>query len=304
MKWLEVSLIANGEIAEAAADVLARHAPAGLALEPTDAPAADKTSAASIRVRAFLPMDGQLEARRANIEEGLWHLSQIMPIPEPTFQPIEEENWTESWKAGYRPMPVGERLLIQPSWLPLAEDDRSVIIIDPGQAFGTGAHPSTRLCLAALVEHLLPGDVVFDLGCGSGILSIAAARLGAARVRAVDIDPLAVEATTENVSRNGVENVVKVELGSLGELLAAGEQESDCADILLANILASVLDDLLQAGLANSVKPGGKLILSGVLNAQAKSLIESAQEVGLILLQVIKEADWQALVMTRKIAPN
>jgi ribosomal protein L11 methyltransferase len=304
LKWLEVSLIANGEIAEAAADVLARHAPAGLALEPMDAEVADKTSAASIRVRAFLPVDEQLEARRASIEEGLWHLSQIMPIPEPTFQQLEEENWTESWKAGYRPMPIGGRLLIQPSWLPLAEDDRSVIIIDPGQAFGTGAHPSTRLCLTALVEHLLPGDVVFDLGCGSGILSIAAARLGAANVRAVDIDPLAVEATTENVSRNGVESVVKVELGSLGELLVACEQERTCADILLANILASVLDDLLHAGLADSVKPGGKIILSGVLNDQAKSLIESAQEAGLSLQQVIKETDWQALVMTRKTAPN
>ena len=120
-------------------------------------------------MRAFLPVDEQLEIRRTRIEEGLWHLSQIIPIPSPTFHPIEEENWSDSWKARYRPIPIGERLLIQPSWLPPAESDRLIIFIDPGQAFGTGTHPSTRLCLAALEEHLLPGDAVFDLGCGSGI---------------------------------------------------------------------------------------------------------------------------------------
>ncbi len=304
MKWLEVSLITDGEIAEAVADVLARHTPAGLALEPVASPAPDQARTDSIRVRAFLPVDEQVETRRARIEEGLWHLSQIMSIPEPDFYLIEEEDWAESWKARYQPMPVGKCILIQPPWLPSAESDRSTILIDPGQAFGTGAHPTTRLCLIALEEHLLPGDVVFDLGCGSGILSITAARLGAARVRALDIDPLAVSSANENVSRNGVESIVRVEDGSLGELLAGCEQESVCADILLANILASVLEDLLKSGLADAVKPDGKLILSGVLNTQTQDLAQCAEEVGLRLLQVIKEADWRALVMTKTIAPD
>ncbi len=304
MKWLEVSLIADGEAAEAAADVLARHAPAGLALESVDATTSDEVHRGSIRVRAFLPVDEQLEIRRTRIEEGLWHLSQIIPIPSPTFHPIEEENWADSWKARYRPIPIGERLLIQPSWLPPAESDRLIIFIDPGQAFGTGTHPSTRLCLAALEEHLLPGDAVFDLGCGSGILSIAAARLGATRVQAFDIDPLAVSATKENLARNRIENVITARQGSLSDLLAVCEEASDCADVLLANILASVLEDLIKAGLAEAVKPDGKLILSGVLNDQAQGLRQCAEEAGLGLLQVIKEADWQALVMTRKIAPS
>jgi len=298
LKWLEVSLTAEGEIAEAAADVIARHAPAGLVLEAARASSSGVTSENPIRVCAYLPVDDQLDARRAQIEEGLWHLSQIMPTPKPAFRLIEEEDWAESWKADYRPIPIGERLLIQPSWLPAADDSsRSIIFIDPGQAFGTGAHPSTRLCLTALEEHLIHGDTVFDLGCGSGILSIAAVRLGALRVQAFDIDPQAVTASRENAARNSLEGIVKVEQGSLSELLAACDQEAGFPDILLANILASVLEDLIQSGLATAVKPGGKLILSGILNEQARGLQLHAEEHGLRFLQAFKEADWQALVL-------
>jgi ribosomal protein L11 methyltransferase len=195
-------------------------------------------------------------------------------------------------------------LLIQPSWLPPAEGDRSIIHIDPEQAFGTGTHPSTRLCLLTLEQHLKPGDAVYDLGCGSGILAIAAARLGAARVRGYDIDPRAVEAAKRNAARNGVEPTVGFESGSLDALLQECERKSNRGDIVLVNILAPVLEDLIREGLARSVKPGGKLILSGILTDQAPDICQQAEEAGMRLLQVAKEADWQALVMERTIAPE
>jgi ribosomal protein L11 methyltransferase len=304
LKWLEVSLIANGEVAEAAADVLARHAPAGLALESVAASQAKPATQGSIRLRAYLPMDDQLEARRARIEEELWHLSQIMPIPQLEFQLIEEEDWAEAWKESYRPIPVGDRLLIQPSWLPPAKSERAILYIDPEQAFGTGTHPSTRLCLLALEQHLRPGDYAYDLGCGSGILAIAAARLGAARVRAYDIDILAVTAAQKNAERNGVEGAISIESGSLAELLQDCSRQGEGGDILLANILAPVLETLIHEGLAQGVKPGGKIILSGILAEQAPDLCRSAEDAGLRLLQVLKETDWQALVLERTIAPD
>ncbi len=299
MKWLEVSIIADGEIAEAAADVLARHAPKGLSIEPIDPGAVGGMHRAQIKVRAYLPMDARVEKRRKRIEEGLWHLRQIRPFAEPSFRIIEEEDWAESWKANYRPIPVGTRLLIQPSWLAPTKTSRAIIYVDPGQAFGSGTHPTTRLSLLALEEHLISGHTVYDLGCGTGILSIAAARLGAVRVRAVDIDPYSVEAAQENVSRNHLEEIVSIESGSLPELRAASELHHEIPDIVVANILAPVLKDLIQAGLSDLIDPGGKLVLSGVLDDQAGELLRLATQRNLHLLQVFKEADWQTLVLKK-----
>lgn len=299
MKWLEVSIVTDGEIAEAAADVLARHAPEGLTLEPLDPTPDEGTFSGRVIVRAFLPMDAQLASRRSRIEEGLWHLSQIKPFPDPTFRIVEEENWAEVWKAKYRPIPVGEKLLIQPSWLDPADTARGIIYVDPGQAFGSGAHPTTRLSLLALETYLQSGHTVFDLGCGTGILSLAAGRLGAARVYAVDIDPHAVQAARENVLRNKLGDIVNVDQGSLPELAEVRHQHHESPDIVVANILAPVLEELLEGGLSDLIKPAGKLILSGVLYEQAESLLRCSEGRGLHLLQVFKEADWQALVLEK-----
>lgn len=303
MKWLEVSIVTDGEIAEAAADVLARHAPQGLTLEPLDQSSAEGTFSGRVVVRAFLPVDEQLTSLRSHIEEGLWHLSQIKPFPAPTFRIIEEEDWAESWKARYRPMPVGEKLLIQPSWLEPVETARAIIFVDPGQAFGSGAHPTTRLSLLSLEGHLLPGHTVYDVGCGTGILSIAAARLGATRVYAVDIDPHAVKASRENVLQNQVGDIVSVDQGSLPELTTARNKHDETPDIVVANILAPVLEELLRTGLSDLINPAGKLILSGVLDEQVDRLLRCSEGKSLHLIQVFKEADWQALVLEKQPPP-
>jgi ribosomal protein L11 methyltransferase len=304
LKWLEVSLTARGEIAEAIADVLARHAPSGLVLESVN-PASDKPfKAGVVKLRAFLLEDEGLAERRRLIREGLWHLSRIMPIPEASYRWIEKDDWNEVWKTSYQPILIGDRLLVQPSWILKPERDRLLISIDPGMAFGTGVHPSTRLCLQALERHTESGDTIADLGCGSGILSIAAARLGAARVLAFDNDPSAVKTARENVVRNGVEEMVKVEQGSLPELLAACDQEIQRPRILVANIYAAVLNRMLEEGLGGVVQVGGLVILAGIMMEQTEDIRECAEKQGLRFRQVTTETNWQALLLTREAPPK
>src|SRR5436305_5708489 len=209
MTWLEVSLTVNGEAAEAVADLLTRFAPEGVALQAArveQSPDSERGQASDeVTVSAYLPVDAGLEDKRAQLEEGLWHLGQLLPLPTPAYRPVAETDWSESWKANFKPLRVGRRLMIVPAWLnpPLAPDDL-VIRLDPGMAFGTGTHPTTQLCLEAIERHARPGAAMIDLGTGSGILAIAAARLGPSQVLALDVDPEAVRVAGENVLANGV----------------------------------------------------------------------------------------------------
>jgi len=301
LKWLEVSIAVDGELAEAVADLFTRWAGTGIVIEATHSDEAQGAVASphGLTVRAYRLLDEDTSARMQWLEEGLWHLSQIAPLPEPSYRQVEEEDWSETWKAHFRPIPVGRKLLIVPSWLKPPSGERLRLILDPGMAFGTGAHPSTRLCLLALEERLVPGDTVIDLGCGSGILAIAAARLGARHVVALDNDPQAVRVAEENVAANQVEQRVSVRLGSLEHLAQEETEPSREAEVVVANILAPVLQDMLEAGLAGLVRRGGHLILSGILASQVESLLATASSQGLHLVEKKGEEDWRALVLQR-----
>jgi ribosomal protein L11 methyltransferase len=301
--WLEVSLTVSAEAAEAVSEVLTRFAPEGVALEATAftvTPDDHGVPVGPVVVRAYLPADGALEARRARLEESLWHLGQILPLPAPAYKLIVEMDWSEAWKANFKPIRVGRRLLIVPAWLAetaagdLAGGDVP-ILLDPGMAFGTGTHPTTQLCLAAVERHLRPGQKVIDLGAGSGILSIAAAKLGSGPVLACDIDAEAVRVAAENAALNGVSERLRVEHGSLAELLAAGES----APLVLANILARVIVDLFDQGLAGLVEPGGLLVLSGILDTQSFEVRAALQRYGLSLAAQEQIEDWVAIIARR-----
>jgi len=293
LNWLEIRLTVSGELAEAVADLLARHAPGGVALQSEGQGEAAADPATPVSVCAYLPADETLEARRAAVEQGLWHLGMILPLPAPAFEPVDDQDWAEAWKVHYRPIAIGRRLMILPAWLPSPDPDRLPILLDPGMAFGTGTHPSTQLCLAAIEDYLRPGDEVIDLGCGSGILSIAAARLGARRIRALDIDPQAVSITRENAARNGVAQAINASAGSLDDLLEAC---APSADLLVANILAPVLETMARQGLARAVRPGGVVILAGILAEQAESVLEACLAGGLQRLDERRSGEWVALV--------
>jgi ribosomal protein L11 methyltransferase len=245
-------------------------------------------------VRAWLPVDGTLADRQAELEEGLWHLGQIQPFPSPTFRSVDEQDWAEIWKREYRPLPIGRRLMVLPSWSTADPGGRLVVRLEPGMAFGTGAHPTTRHCLELIEETLRPGERVVDLGCGSGILSIAAARMGARRVLALDTDPQAVELAQLNVRRNRVARQVKVALGSYR---ADGPGRIELVDLLVANLRSDTLIDLLQAGLATWVGPTGRLVLSGLLDTDLPQLRTAAVEANLRELQVRETDDWRTVLL-------
>ncbi|MEZ0395343.1 MAG: 50S ribosomal protein L11 methyltransferase [Anaerolineales bacterium] len=307
LSWLEVSLTVDGELAEAVADVLARFAPNGVVTEQgvRFVNAEDEgTPVGGVTVRAYLPADEHLDATRRRLEEALYYLGRIRPLPAPTFNLIADQNWMEAWKARYQPIPIGERLIIVPTWLDSPDASRIPIQIDPGMAFGTGTHPTTQLCLELIEEFLGPPSsrfarkAVIDVGCGSGILSIAALKLGAALALGVDIDPAAVQAGRENARANGIpDEQLLLGLGSVNEILA-GVYPLRSAPLVLANILAPVILRLFEAGLADLVEEGGRLILSGILREQGGEVLAAAAAHGLTLLEERSQGDWIALALT------
>lgn len=305
MNWLEVSLTVNGELAEAVADVLARFAPNGVMTEQGVKFVNDEdegTATGPITVRAYLPMDEHIEETRQKLEESLYYLGLIQPLPAATFKPIADQNWMEAWKQHYKPIPIGKRLIIIPAWLDSPEPNRVPIKIDPGMAFGTGTHPTTQLCLALMenyveAKHASPLRVI-DVGCGSGILSIAALKLGAKQVLGVDIDIESVKNSRENADTNGIGEELILGQGSVKEILD-GKFAFKSAPLVVANILAPIIIRLFDAGLADLVEPNGAIILSGILFEQSQNVIEVAQVKGLRMNEKSQMGDWVALAMSR-----
>jgi ribosomal protein L11 methyltransferase len=300
MNWLEVSLTVNGELAEAVADVLARFAPNGVTTEQAVDFINDEdegTPVGPVTVRAYLGADEKLKKTRQKLEESLYYLGMIQPLPAPVFTMIPDENWMEAWKVHYQPIKVGRRLIIVPSWLESPDSDRISIKIDPGMAFGTGTHPTTHLCLELLESNMLKGSWVIDVGCGSGILSIAALKLGADLAQGVDIDEASVKASRENADANGIPtDRFVIGRGSVAEVLS-GKFQIRNAPLVVANILAPIIIRLFDTGLAELAEPGGAIILSGILADQADGVIASAEAHGLKLSEKRQMGDWVALLM-------
>ena len=240
---------------------------------------------------------------RRQIEEGLWRLSLLYPMPEPVARTVREEDWAHAWKQHYRPLRIGRRVLLTPAWEePEAQPGDLVVRLEPGMAFGTGLHPTTRLCVAALEKWVQPGDAFLDIGTGSGVLSIAAAMLGAAQVWATDIDRLAIRAAKDNALRNGIT------LSPDSLHIQRGSVPAGCAgrfNIIAANILAKVLVDLFNCAydnipLAEPLAPGGHLILSGILEEKSEMVLSAAVRHGLTEVERRQEGDWVALVVRRE----
>lgn len=298
-RWLEVSLTVDPELAEAISELLSRFVSNGVVVESgvTYNDAEDEgTPFGPAKVYGYLAIDEHIEETRQRLEEGLWHLGQIQAIPEASFRVIDDEDWMAAWKQHYRPIPIGKRLLILPAWIDEPPGGRIAVKIDPSMAFGTGTHPTTQLCMELLEETVVPGQSVIDVGCGSGILSIGALKLGAAHALAVDIDNAAVRSTRENAQANGVFERIETGLGSVAEV-REGQFSIRQAPLVLANILAPVIIRLFEAGLASLVSPGGKIVLSGILDTQAQDVIRAAEAKGLRKIDQRQINDWVAIVM-------
>ncbi len=320
MDWLEFSITTDSETAEAIIELFNRHGHGGAVVEvPVDCLEDDLATAAppaQVIVRAYLPADDPEQDRDSGektpgrlLEEGLWALSMIRPLPAPQIRRLAEEDWANAWKQQYHVLRIGRRTRIVPAWEEYDAQPGEVIVrLEPGMAFGTGLHPTTRLCLEAMESSVVPGCSVLDVGTGSGILAIAAARLGAASVLALDTDPVAVTVARENAGRNQVADQITVRQGSVRQAPGwspggAGGTfyllEEGVFDRVVVNILAPVIRSL-AAGLAAHTAPGGQLIASGIIETQEADVLDSLRAHGFRLVSRAQEADWVALVVQRE----
>ena len=302
--WIEASVLVSRELAEAVAEVFSRFAPNGVVVESTEILVDSNGQGEPIgqmRVHAYLPFDSKIEETRRQLEEALWHLGFIQPIPAPEYRSLTDENWTEAWKKHYRPIAIGKRLMIVPAWVEMPEGTREQIKIEPGMAFGTGTHPTTQLCLEILDRYVQKDSTfldVFDVGCGSGILSIAALKLGAGRAFGVDVDSKAIEIAKENAKMNDVADRLCLAIGSVAEI-QAGVFDVVQAPLVLANVIAPILKKLMFAGLGETVAPGGVLVLSGILEEQLGEMIRVVNANGFFVRSKHQIEDWVALVLER-----
>ncbi|MGC4046415.1 MAG: 50S ribosomal protein L11 methyltransferase [Armatimonas sp.] len=268
MRWAQIEIEAAGDEQEAFGALL------------TEVGGCHGWMGTETHVSGFLPVDERLEGTLLNLREQAGR--------ELTIRFVAEEDWADSWKQYFKPQKIGERFVVRPSWEEYtpAEGDL-IILIDPGMAFGTGLHATTRLCLRALEQLVKPGDTVADVGTGSGILAVGAILLGAASVEATDNDPLAVKIARENAELNSQTDTIQVEV--------AENPPSGPFDIVVANILPDVILGMAD-GLTAAVKPGGYLVVSGIIERRAEDVREGLRARGLEVLSTEPEAEWVAIV--------
>jgi ribosomal protein L11 methyltransferase len=300
MRWLELSVEADVEAVEAVSEILGRIG-AGTAVQPTrlirdphDELAAREDPTAPYVITAHLAEAPDAADRVEATERALWHLQAfgLRPVGPLRVRAVDDTDWIDAWKRHYVAQRIG-RVVIVPSW---AEEDlrrgEVAITLDPGMAFGTGLHPTTRGCLELLQSIEPMPDGVLDVGCGSGILALAALRLGAGRAVGIDTDPLAVVASRENAARNGLADRFTAREGTLPA--AAAERYP----LVLANLVASVLVEL-AAQLAAHLAPGGILLAGGIIEPRASEVEDAMRSTGLDVSGRRVGGEWVSLRLER-----
>ena len=296
LKWLELSVSAPPEFVEPLSHIFYRYGHGGVALEqqggfnPDEGETASET--AWVTLKTYLPINESTDERRNLIDVGVRLVAHVGPVTELVARTVDEDEWQNSWKDHFHVLRVGRRLVVKPTWREYDPRPTDVVIVlDPGMAFGTGHHPTTRSCLEQLERLVAPGASVLDFGCGSGILSIAASKLGASSVLGVEADSSAVRVAKQNARENGVQHNVLVVEGTLPR----PEARPGAFDVAVANISAKVVSEA-STELVKAVKPGGVVIASGII-VDNKAVVErSMAAAGAALADTIVDGDWVTLV--------
>lgn len=299
MNWKEVSVLTEGACAEAVAGIFHRLGSGGVVIEDPQAArqyvkkeifdastlSPDFLEHSFVVIKAYFHEDRQI---MEELNNSLEQVNQCFKTQCRVFiDEVRDEDWEESWKKYYHTFKVGNRLVIKPSWENYqAKEDEEIIEIDPGMAFGTGIHASTRFCLKFIEKYIKGGETVIDAGCGSGILSIAAAKLGARKITAIEIDDVAVKVAKENVMLNKLEEIIEVKAGDATE-----ELNTHKADVILANITADVIN-LLIPHAAQSLEKGGWLFASGIVDSRFPGVQKQLQAYGFSQEEVLTDVDW------------
>lgn len=303
--FTEIRVATDGEAAEVVAEVLRPFAyQEGVVFEQLgdESDPDPKAVKPTVTVKIYVPQEDDTPELRRRIEEILYHLNRLYPIPPPVFQSLQETDWAHAWKKHYHPFRIGKRIWIRPSWYDsndegdkASERDQTsdiTLILDPGMAFGTGLHPTTQNCLQALEDLVHPGDKILDVGTGSGILAIAALKLGAEHAVGIDTDELAVNAACANARQNLVDQKFEVWKGDLSTVDKQGW------DLVLVNILAPVIISLLNDDhLLDYVAQSGHLVLSGIIDTQVAVVEDAVSRMGGQVIDKIVVRDWVTLIV-------
>ncbi len=297
-KWLEISIRVSSANADLIAEYLSPLSYGGAIVEQEVLSDEEEGNVLGHSLYATIKLYSLLEQGPDEMVSVVTAKTQeILPTEDflVTYTEIKEEEWSTSWKAWFKPIKVGPLIVTAP-WIK-KKDHRGLIpvVIDPGMAFGTGSHATTRLCLRGIVDHLRPGDRVLDAGTGSGILAIAAGKLGASFVFAFDVDEVAVKDARRNIEANELSNLIDAEHCSISDI---SPEMSGSFDLVVANISSRTVAILAQ-DLRAQLKDGGTLIVSGVSSTNLKLVEESLREAGMVKLKVNRQGDWRSITCRR-----
>lgn len=302
-RWIEIAVRVAPDNVDLVAGVLADLTGQAVAIQPQirrieeiDFGYEELDAPVSVRGYAEPPLS---EAQRSEIEAALNDLGDLAPIDGPSYRELDPADWSEEWKRFYDIQHVGPRLVVRPSWLEYEASDGEVVVeLDPGAAFGTGQHETTRLCLAAIERLVEPGIAVLDVGCGSGILAIAAAKLGASHTVAIDVDPEAIRVTEENAEVNGVASTIEAAVGSLGDPWPWPDRPPHDVALLIVNISSGIVL-LLLGEIEAALSADGHAVLSGFLAKDAPEIETAVREAGLTVVDTLTEGEWACLIAER-----
>jgi ribosomal protein L11 methyltransferase len=296
--WIEFKVEVPFEFVEPVAELFRRFGKGGVAIEEAGGWNPDEGEARPERpnaiLRTYMPQTPAFRSNREMVHIGIELISKLTDVSPLEERDIAEQEWEDAWKAHFTPLRIGKRLIVQPPWRRGEERPDDVVIeIDPGLAFGTGHHPTTHRVLEAMERLLEPGQNVLDVGAGSGILTVGAAKLGAGKIIGVEIDNIALKAGRANLRANGVSGVARFYAGTLPN----DHVPEGWADLVLANVNSVALAKLAPE-LARASKPGGWVVAAGILTERQQGVEDAFAAAGLAIPERIYDDDWVALICT------